>query len=96
MRTLPGFANNYYTNDVKSRGWLPGGNLKYNINDNWYLSARGGWFHSQVESEGTGFMTAPPLKRIWQWNTTIFLQPALASILVWVRGTTCHRMSVLA
>ncbi|MFC5743802.1 outer membrane protein [Dyella tabacisoli] len=30
----------------KSRGWLLGGNLNYNINDNWYVSARGGWYRA--------------------------------------------------
>ncbi|WP_266160442.1 outer membrane protein [Dyella silvatica] len=30
----------------KSRGWLLGGNLNYNINDSWYVSARGGWYRA--------------------------------------------------
>ena len=38
--------------DIKSRGWLLGGNLKYNVNDSWYVSARGGWFRSKIENRG--------------------------------------------
>lgn len=35
---------------LKVRGALLGGNLKYNINDSWYVSARGGWFRSKNET----------------------------------------------
>ncbi|GFZ94491.1 outer membrane protein [Dyella caseinilytica] len=31
----------------KNRGFLLGGNLNYNITDNWYLSARAGWFRGR-------------------------------------------------
>lgn len=48
----PPYTNRYQT-DLKDRGWMLGGNLKYNINDNWYMSARGGWFHAQVDNRGT-------------------------------------------
>jgi opacity protein-like surface antigen len=39
--------------NLKDRGWLLGGNLKYNITPNWYVSARGGWFRPQIEGSGT-------------------------------------------
>jgi hypothetical protein len=32
---------------IKTRGWLLGGNLNYNITDQWYVSARGGWFRAR-------------------------------------------------
>jgi OmpA-OmpF porin, OOP family len=49
------FDNNPWTNqgDLKDRGWLLGGNLKYNINNNWYVSARGGWFRPQISGSET-------------------------------------------
>jgi len=31
----------------KNRGFLLGGNLNYNITDNWYMSARAGWFRGR-------------------------------------------------
>jgi OmpA-OmpF porin, OOP family len=31
----------------KNRGYLLGGNLNYNITDNWYVSARAGWFRGR-------------------------------------------------
>ncbi|MGC1547425.1 MAG: outer membrane beta-barrel protein [Rhodanobacter sp.] len=36
----------------KSRGWLLGGNLNYNITDNWYVSARAGWYRSRNSFQG--------------------------------------------
>jgi OmpA-OmpF porin, OOP family len=33
---------------VKTRGWLLGGNLNYNITDHWYVDARGGWFRART------------------------------------------------
>ena len=41
--------------DFKSRGPMLGGNLKYNIVDGWYASARGGWFRSKFDEKGTIF-----------------------------------------
>ena len=38
--------------DIKSRGWILGGNLKYNIHDSWYVSARAGWFRAKLEDKG--------------------------------------------
>lgn len=32
---------------VKTRGWLLGGNLNYNINEHWYVGARAGWFRAR-------------------------------------------------
>jgi hypothetical protein len=32
---------------LKTRGWLLGGNLKYNITDQWYISGRAGWFRAR-------------------------------------------------
>ncbi|GAB2593150.1 outer membrane beta-barrel protein [Dyella jejuensis] len=31
---------------VKTRGWLLGGNLNYNITEQWYVSGRAGWFRA--------------------------------------------------
>ncbi len=31
----------------KNRGWLLGGNLNYNITDQWYLSGRAGWYRAR-------------------------------------------------
>ena len=31
----------------KSRGWLLGGNLQYNLAEHWYVSGRGGWYRSR-------------------------------------------------
>ena len=36
---------------VKTRGWLLGGNLNYNINDQWYVGARAGWFRARTLGE---------------------------------------------
>lgn len=44
-------GSSYQTN-LKDRGWLLGGNLKYNIDSNWYVSARGGWFHARIDNKG--------------------------------------------
>jgi OmpA-OmpF porin, OOP family len=32
---------------VKTRGWLLGGNLNYNITDHWYIDGRAGWFRAR-------------------------------------------------
>ena len=32
---------------LKTRGWLLGGNLNYNITDQWYISGRAGWFRAR-------------------------------------------------
>lgn len=57
----PPYGWRYQTN-LKDRGWLLGANLKYNINGNWYVSARGGWFRAQVENSGTATISpnCPP------------------------------------
>jgi OmpA-OmpF porin, OOP family len=39
-------------NQVRTRGWLLGGNLNYNINEHWYVDARAGWFHARSLVEG--------------------------------------------
>jgi hypothetical protein len=52
-----------WTNQVglKDRGWLLGGNLKYNFNDSWYVSARGGWYRAQISgSETSTFKPCTP------------------------------------
>lgn len=36
----------------KNRGFLLGGNLNYNITDNWYVSARAGWFRGRNSYAG--------------------------------------------
>lgn len=51
----PSYGGEYQTN-LKDRGWMLGGNLKYNINGNWYVSARGGWFRPQIQSKGTALI----------------------------------------
>jgi len=43
---------NYYgggteREQVQTRGWLLGGNLNYNIIENWYVGARAGWFRAR-------------------------------------------------
>jgi len=56
--------NGPYTNlktDQKTRGWLVGGNLKYNIAEKWYVSARGGWFRSRNEVDARGVFFVQPL-----------------------------------
>ncbi|MHA6204357.1 outer membrane protein [Dyella soli] len=40
-----------YQGSFSARGWLLGGNLKYNFNPSWYLSARGGWFQPRTTSK---------------------------------------------
>ena len=53
-------APSYVVNSLQVRGVLLGGNLKYNIADNWYVSARGGWFRSKNELyESPGFSVCP-------------------------------------
>jgi OmpA-OmpF porin, OOP family len=37
----------------KNRGFLLGGNLNYNITENWYVSARAGWFRGRNTYTGT-------------------------------------------
>jgi hypothetical protein len=32
---------------AKTRGWLLGGNLNYNITEQWYVGARAGWFRAR-------------------------------------------------
>jgi hypothetical protein len=32
---------------AQTRGWLLGGNLNYNINEQWYVGARAGWFRAR-------------------------------------------------
>ena len=32
---------------VQTRGWLLGGNLNYNITEQWYVGARAGWFRAR-------------------------------------------------
>jgi len=53
--------------DQKTRGWLVGGNLKYNIADKWYVSARGGWFRSRNEVEAQG-SNAPLLPGFFHYS----------------------------
>lgn len=43
---------NYYgggteREQVQTRGWLLGGNLNYNITEQWYVDARAGWFRAR-------------------------------------------------
>lgn len=38
-----------------SRGYLLGGNLNYNINDQWYVSGRAGWFRSRLNDQDTAY-----------------------------------------
>jgi OmpA-OmpF porin, OOP family len=40
----------------KNRGFLLGGNLNYNITDNWYVSARAGWFRGRNTYTLTGYL----------------------------------------
>ncbi|RDS84605.1 hypothetical protein DWU98_01145 [Dyella monticola] len=44
---------------VKTRGWLLGGNLNYNISEHWYLDARGGWFRARTLMESRFLGTSP-------------------------------------
>jgi OmpA-OmpF porin, OOP family len=39
----------------KNRGFLLGGNLNYNITENWYVSARAGWFRGRNTYNTTGY-----------------------------------------
>lgn len=39
--------------DLTARGWMLGGNGKYNFADNWYVSARAGWFRSDIKATAT-------------------------------------------
>lgn len=48
----PPYANKYQA-DLKERGWMLGGNLRYNISGNWYGLVHGGWFRAQVNNRGT-------------------------------------------
>lgn len=36
----------------QTRGWLLGGNLNYNITEQWYVGARAGWFRARTLGEG--------------------------------------------
>lgn len=36
--------------DLSAKGWLVGANGKYHLDRNWYVSARAGWFHSDVRA----------------------------------------------
>ena len=42
---------------VQTRGWLLGGNLNYNINEQWYVGARAGWFRARSLYEDRFFQT---------------------------------------
>jgi hypothetical protein len=43
------FPNGSMEHDqIKTRGWLLGGNLNYNITDHWYIDARAGWFRART------------------------------------------------
>lgn len=37
-----------YRQSLSAKGWLLGGNLKYNFGSSWYVSARGGWFRAKT------------------------------------------------
>jgi OmpA-OmpF porin, OOP family len=39
----------------KNQGFLLGGNLNYNITDNWYVSARAGWFRGRNTYSATAY-----------------------------------------
>jgi OmpA-OmpF porin, OOP family len=39
--------------NLKDRGWLLGANIKYNLNNDWYVSARGGWYRPQIDGSET-------------------------------------------
>jgi opacity protein-like surface antigen len=57
----PQYGGKYQT-DLKDRGWLLGGDLKYNFDSNWYVSARGGWFRAQIDDKGSAtlYLKCPP------------------------------------
>jgi OOP family OmpA-OmpF porin len=42
----------------KNRGYLLGGNLNYNITENWYVAARAGWFRGRNTYTGTSYAPA--------------------------------------
>lgn len=46
-------GTNFAKADLTAKGWLLGGNGKYNFADNWYVSARAGWFRSDVEASAS-------------------------------------------
>lgn len=49
-----------YRQSLSTKGWLLGGNLKYNFGSSWYLSARGGWFRAKTTGtvDSAGFSGA--------------------------------------
>lgn len=36
--------------DANAKGWMLGGNGKYRFADNWFVSARAGWFRSTIDA----------------------------------------------
>jgi hypothetical protein len=46
-REAPGPGYSIERQQVQTRGWLLGGNLNYNITDQWYVGARAGWFRGR-------------------------------------------------
>jgi OmpA-OmpF porin, OOP family len=40
-----------YRTQMKTRGWLLGANLNYNITDHWYVGGRLGWFRARTTYE---------------------------------------------
>jgi len=40
-----------YRNALSARGWLLGGNVKYNFDSAWYLSARAGFFEPTIDTK---------------------------------------------
>ena len=46
------YSDGVERDQAKTRGWLLGGNLNYNINEQWYVGARAGWFRARSLFEG--------------------------------------------
>lgn len=57
---------------MKTRGWLLGGDLNYNITDQWYIDGRAGWFraHSAYTQSADAFSTPVPGRVEYRGNTT--------------------------
>jgi OmpA-OmpF porin, OOP family len=52
----------------KNRGFLLGGNLNYNITENWYISARAGWFRGRDTYTSTAYSTGG--QQSWRATST--------------------------
>ena len=49
-----GTAQSNYRQSLSAKGWLLGGNLRYNFGSSWYLSARGGLFRAKTTGTASG------------------------------------------